>query len=49
MAALTLSEGVEAQLLSSVPDLKGVQDITDHSIGQNPYYAPDESGESPVA
>jgi len=49
MAAFTLSEGIEAQLLSSVPELKGVKDITDHSMGQNPYYAADEEGESPVA
>jgi Fe/S biogenesis protein NfuA len=49
MAAFTLTEGIEAQLLQAVPELKGIQDLTDHAAGTDPYYAATEQGESPVA
>ena len=48
MAAFTLSEGIEAQLLEEVPELKGISDMTDHTAGANPFYAASEQGESPV-
>jgi len=40
MIKTTLKEGVEKVLLSSVPDVKEVRDVTDHSAGTNPYYRP---------
>ncbi len=40
MANVTLRQGIEASLKRVVPGLKGLKDITDHSAGTNPYYAP---------
>ena len=39
MVDLTLKEGVEKALLSHIPQLKEVRDITDHSNKENAYYA----------
>jgi len=38
MAAVTLSQGVEAEILDSVPEISEVVDVTDHASGSNPYY-----------
>jgi Fe/S biogenesis protein NfuA len=38
MAAVTLSQGVEAEILDSVPEISEVVDVTDHASGTNPYY-----------
>lgn len=38
MATVTLRQGIEASLRRAVPELRGVEDITDHSAGTNPYY-----------
>jgi len=39
MVDITLKEGVEKNLLEQFPDeLTGVQDVTEHSDGDNPYY-----------
>lgn len=38
MARVTLKDGVEVQLLEAVPEIKEVIDLTDHSVGTNPYY-----------
>lgn len=38
MVDVTLKQGVEVMLKESVPELKGVMDITDHASGTNPYY-----------
>lgn len=35
---MTLKDGVEATLLSKVPELKGVRDETDHSVTDNAYF-----------
>ena len=35
---ITLKQGVEATLLSQVPDLKGIEDATDHSFRENAFY-----------
>ena len=35
---LTLKDGVEKTLMSRIPELKGVRDITDHSNRENAYY-----------
>jgi Fe/S biogenesis protein NfuA len=38
MVDVTLKEGVEKTLLEKIKELKGVQDITDHSNTDNSYY-----------
>lgn len=35
---ITLKNGVEATLLEKVPGLKGIRDVTDHSVTENAYY-----------
>jgi Fe/S biogenesis protein NfuA len=39
MAAVTLRQGIEAAIRSSVPEVARVVDVTDHTSGTNPYYA----------
>lgn len=39
MVDTTLKHGVEKSLLEQLPDLKGVRDVTDHSVRTNAYYA----------
>ena len=48
-ADVTLRRGIEEAILSAVPEIKRVLDATDHAAGTNPYYAPSESGNSPLA
>ncbi|PID42358.1 MAG: Fe/S biogenesis protein NfuA [Gammaproteobacteria bacterium] len=36
--SLTLKEGVEKRLIEQIPELKGVMDVTDHSITEGAYY-----------
>ena len=38
MVDATLKDGVERTLLEQLPQLKGVRDVTDHSITENAYY-----------
>ncbi|MGV6807440.1 MAG: Fe-S biogenesis protein NfuA [bacterium] len=38
MVDMTLKEGVEKTLMSQIPELKGVRDITDHSDTSNAYF-----------
>jgi len=38
MVDVTLKQGVEVMLKESVPELRGVMDVTDHAGGTNPYY-----------
>lgn len=38
MANVTLSQGIESTILSMVPDVHTVMDVTDHAAGENPYY-----------
>ncbi len=38
MVDVTLKQGVGVMLKESIPELKGVMDITDHASGENPYY-----------
>ena len=38
MVDTTLKDGVERTLLDQLPQLKGVRDVTDHSITENAYY-----------
>lgn len=38
MVDTTLSEGIEKTLMEKIPEVKGVQDVTEHEQGDNPYY-----------
>ena len=38
MASVTLSQGIEAALTDSVPEVVRVVDVTDHAAGTNPYF-----------
>jgi Fe/S biogenesis protein NfuA len=49
LAGITLREGIEKQIRQQVPEIAGIVDITKHEQGENPYYAPDQAGTSPVA
>jgi len=40
MVDVTLREGIETTLKGHFPEISGVVDATDHSTGENPYYAP---------
>ncbi len=39
MAAVTLKQGIERILMSAVPEVTEVIDVTDHASGTDPYYA----------
>jgi Fe/S biogenesis protein NfuA len=39
MADVTLKQGIEKSLMSQIPEVTAVLDVTDHSKGENPYYA----------
>ncbi len=39
MANVTLRQGIEGSLRRVIPTLRGIEDITDHSAGTNPYFA----------
>lgn len=38
MASVTLTQGIKEALRAAVPEIEGVEDVTDHSAGTNPYY-----------
>lgn len=38
MAQVTLKQGVERMLRKAVPEIAGVEDVTNHAAGQNPYF-----------
>ena len=40
MADVTLKQGIEKEILDSVPEITAVLDSTDHDSGSNPYYSP---------
>ena len=37
MASVTLSQGIERILQEQVPEIEGIEDVTNHGDGQNPY------------
>lgn len=39
LAAVTLRQGIERAILDAIPEIEEVIDVTDHSLGQNPFYA----------
>jgi len=36
--SITLKDGVEKRLLEVLPEIKGVKDVTDHTVTENAYY-----------
>ena len=38
---MTLTHGIEQIILQNVPEIKGIMDMTDHSLAQNAYYKDD--------
>jgi Fe/S biogenesis protein NfuA len=38
LAALTLTEGIKAQIENRIPEIREVVDVTDHASGTNPFY-----------
>jgi len=40
MATVTLDQGIESAILESVPEIRQVIDVTDHTAGESPYYQP---------
>jgi Fe/S biogenesis protein NfuA len=38
MSRMTMLDGVQAMLSETIPDIKAVKDLTDHTTGENPYY-----------
>ncbi|HSL56241.1 MAG TPA: NifU family protein [Acidimicrobiales bacterium] len=38
VSAMTLREGIDAQLRAAIPEITEIIDITDHEAGENPYY-----------
>ncbi len=39
MSAMTLRDGIQAAILANVPEITEVVDVTDHAVGENPYYS----------
>jgi Fe/S biogenesis protein NfuA len=38
LSAMTLRQGIESAILSAVPEITEVVDLTDHGAGDNPFY-----------
>lgn len=38
LAAVTLQQGIETAILSAIPEITEVVDVTDHALGANPYF-----------
>ena len=38
MIDMTLKQGIEKTIMSQLPEITAVVDVTDHSSGENPYY-----------
>lgn len=39
VSAMTLREGIARSIKDAIPEVKDVVDVTDHELGENPYYA----------
>lgn len=39
LAAMTLRQGIESSIKHHVPEIVEVVDVTDHSMGENPFFA----------
>ncbi|MCU1377472.1 MAG: thioredoxin-like protein [Acidimicrobiales bacterium] len=40
LAALTLGEGIKAQIEDRIPEIREVIDVTNHAAGENPFFEP---------
>lgn len=49
LASVTLRQGVEKMIMEVVPSINSLVDATDHTLGVNPYFQRQASGESPLA
>lgn len=38
VSAMTLREGIARSIKEAIPEVKDVVDVTDHELGENPYY-----------
>lgn len=38
LAALTLTQGIKAQIEDRIPEIREVIDVTDHALGENPFF-----------
>ncbi|GMQ85554.1 MAG: Fe-S biogenesis protein NfuA [Acidimicrobiia bacterium] len=38
LAAVTLRQGIETAILGSIPEITEVVDVTNHDLGENPYF-----------
>lgn len=38
LAAVTLRQGIETAILEAIPEITHVVDVTDHTMGENPYF-----------
>ena len=38
VSAMTLRQGIEAQIREAIPEVTEIIDVTDHDAGENPYY-----------
>ncbi len=47
MADVTLKQGVAVAIVDAVEEIDTVLDSTDHAAGENPYFEPSKSGDSP--
>ncbi|MGF1507393.1 MAG: NifU family protein [Anaerolineae bacterium] len=45
---VTLKYGIERMIRDAVPNVGEIIDVTNHAEGENPYYAPDVTGDSPL-
>jgi Fe-S cluster biogenesis protein NfuA len=41
MSDITLRQGVEMVIRTSIPEITEVLDVTDHEAGTDPFYRPD--------
>jgi len=48
MVDVTLKQGIEQTLQEKIPEVTAVIDATDHSSGENPYYAAGVRGQSAI-
>ncbi len=39
VSAMTLREGIARSIKEAIPEVSEVVDVTDHALGENPYYA----------
>jgi Fe/S biogenesis protein NfuA len=38
LAAVTLRQGIEKAIIEAIPEITEVVDVTDHTMGENPYF-----------